>query len=355
MEPAQPRQEGLVMHIRVYEDNSAFEALRDEWNALLHRSITDEVFLTWEWQSTWWDVYQAGDLMVVAVRHDDGRLIGIAPWFVHTIGGERVLRTIGCVDVTDYVDVIADQYAVTSVQIALADFLAASRNRFDRVNLCNIPESSPTTQFMPDLLRQRGFDSDLVFQEVCPVIHLPSDWEEYLSMLDKKQRHEVRRKVRKAEAEANLEYSVLDSSSLPIELDDALVAEFLELMRASQPAKADFLATAANRTFLARILQTTARAGWLRLSFLRCDGQLAAAYADFIYNAHVQVYNSGLNPSVAPHLSLGNVLLAYNIQSAIERGIQVFNFLRGNETYKYRLGATDTRIYKLVARSLPPE
>lgn len=340
------------MQITVYEDASAFELLRNEWNALLQRSATNEIFLTWEWQSTWWDTFQAGELLIVAVRTPDGRLAGIAPWFVHHIGGERVLRTVGCVDVTDYVDIIVDQYAVSAVQIALAGFLSLHRQRFDRVNLCNIPEPSPTTQFMPDLLRVRGFDADLVLQEVCPVIHLPSDWESYLSMLDKKQRHEIRRKIRRAESEAKLEYVVLDSSASPIMLGEAVIDEFLSLMRDSQPAKAEFLDVEANRVFLSRILQTTASAGWLRLSFLRCDGETAAAYADFIYGGHVQVYNSGLRPTLASHLSLGNVLLAYNIQNAIERGLQVFNFLRGNETYKYRMGAIDTRIYKLVARSL---
>ncbi|MFN8377146.1 MAG: GNAT family N-acetyltransferase [Anaerolineae bacterium] len=340
------------MQITVYEDSSAFQLLRDEWNTLLRRSVTNEIFLTWEWQSTWWDTFQAGELLIVAVRTPDGRLTGIAPWFVHHIGGERVLRTIGCVDVTDYVDIIVDQYAVSSVQIALADFLAEHHHRYDRVNLCNIPEPSPTTQFMPDLLRMRNFDADLVLQEVCPVIHLPSDWEEYLSMLDKKQRHEIRRKIRRAESEAKLDYTVLDSSSFPIELDDGIIAEFLDLMRSSQPAKAEFLEVEANRVFLTRILQVTANAGWLRLSFLRCNDELSSAYADFIYGEHVQVYNSGLNPNLASHLSLGNVLLAYNIENAIERGIQVFNFLRGNETYKYRMGAVDTRIYKLMARSL---
>lgn len=343
------------MQITVYEDTSAFAALQSVWNDLLRRSTTDVIFLTWEWQSTWWNTYEAGELLIVAVENDEGRVVGIAPWFVHRLEGERVLRTIGCVDVTDYVDIIVDRFAVTSVQIALADFLSRNRERFDRVNLCNIPETSPTAQFMPDLLRQRRFDSDLQLQEVCPVIHLPSDWEEYLSMLDKKQRHELRRKLRRAESEAKLDYTVYDSTRGPVELTDTTLMEFMDLMAASQPAKAEFLAVPANREFLVRILRETARNGWLRLSFLSADGQLAAAYADFIYDNHVQVYNSGLDLSFASHLSLGIVLLAYNIQDAIQRGIQVFNFLRGNETYKYRMGATDTRIYKLVARTIPPE
>lgn len=311
--------------------------------------MTDVIFLTWEWQSTWWDVYRAGELFVVEVRTDDGRLTGIAPWFVQHAGGERVLRTIGCVDVTDYVDIIVDKQAVSSVQRALADCLAEFHAQFDRVNLCNIPETSPTYQFLPDLLRQRGFDSDLVLQEVCPVIHLPTNWEDYLSMLDKKQRHELRRKIRRAESEARIEYEVFGSAGESEGLSEDVLDDFLALMAASQPAKAEFLALEANRHFMKTILQTAARQGWLRLSFLRCNGVLAAAYADFLFGGQVQVYNSGLAPDVAPHLSLGIVLLSFNIQRAIEHGVQVFNFLRGNETYKYRMGATDTRIYKLIA------
>ena len=337
------------MHLTVFQDDSAFNELKGEWNALLRLSATHEIFLTWEWQSTWWSIFRAGELLVVAVRAEDGRLVGIAPWFVHHVGGERVLRTVGCVDVTDYVDLIVDQSVVKEVQEVLADFLQLNRSRYDRVNLCNIPESSPTAQTMPDQLRQRGFDADMILQEVCPVIHLPSTWEEYLSMLDKKQRHEIRRKMRRAESEGNLQLTVVDTTMQPAPLDPVLIDEFLEMMRTSQPAKAEFLEDPANREFLRVILDVTASAGWLRLTFLRSDGTLAAAYADFIYGAHVLVYNSGLNPNHAPHLSLGNVLLAYNIENAIESGIHVFNFLRGNETYKYRLGATDTRIYKLIA------
>jgi CelD/BcsL family acetyltransferase involved in cellulose biosynthesis len=334
--------------VTIHQDPAVFDLLQPEWNALLHRSVTDVIFLTWEWQSTWWREYDAGELFVVEVRTDEGHLAGIAPWFIQHANDERVLRTIGCVDVTDYVDILVDKQAVVSVQQALADCLVDARSRFDRVNLCNIPEASPTYQFMPDLLRQRGFDSDLVLQEVCPVIHLPTDWEDYLSMLDKKQRHELRRKIRRAESEAKIEYEVYGSE--PEKLSDEVLADFLALMAASQPAKATFLDVDANRRFMTAILQTAAREGWLRLSFLRCNGELAAAYADFLYDGQVQVYNSGLDPNIAPHLSLGIVLLCFNIQRAIAHGVQVFNFLRGNETYKYRMGAVDTRIYKLVAR-----
>jgi CelD/BcsL family acetyltransferase involved in cellulose biosynthesis len=47
-------------------------------------------------------------------------------------------------------------------------------------------------------------------------------------------------------------------------------------------------------------------------------------------------------------LSLGVVLTAKAIEHAIENGRSTFDFLRGNETYKYRFGAKDTEIYRLA-------
>lgn len=334
------------MRTELYTTAEAFETLKPAWNALLARSTSDVIFLTWEWQSTWWLTYEAGQLWIAAVYDMDDRLVGIGPWFIHNRDGERVVRTIGCVDVTDYVDIIVDRDCVEPVQLALAELMLEHRKAFDRINLCNIPEASPTYTRFPDLLRQLDFDADMVLQEVCPIIHLPDDWEDYLAMLDKKQRHELRRKIRKAESEADIKWTVLEA-----EADfEPSVDAFLVLMAASQPAKAEFLAESRNLAFFRRILRLTFDKGWLRLSFLYVNGTPVAAYCDFDYNQHILVYNSGLNLNEYAHLSTGIVLLCYNIRHAIETKRNVFDFLRGNETYKYRMGAVDTRVYKLVGR-----
>lgn len=184
------------MQVTIYRDLSVFEQLIDEWNALLHQSPTNTIFLTQQWQVTWWRAYNAGDLFVHVVRADDGRLLGVGPWFIEHSPDERVVRTIGCVDVTDYVDVLTTTDAIDEVYSALAQSLWDTREEFDRVNLCNIPEASPTLLGLSNALRQIGFESAAEFQEVCPVITLPDSWEAYLESLDKKQRHELRRKLR---------------------------------------------------------------------------------------------------------------------------------------------------------------
>jgi CelD/BcsL family acetyltransferase involved in cellulose biosynthesis len=73
---------------------------------------------------------------------------------------------------------------------------------------------------------------------------------------------------------------------------------------------------------------------------------------NFDYGGHILVYNSGLLPEEYGHLSLGIVLLCYNIRHAIENKRKVFDFLRGNEVYKYRMGAKDNPVFMLRAARL---
>ena len=66
----------------------------------------------------------------------------------------------------------------------------------------------------------------------------------------------------------------------------------------------------------------------------------------FLYHDHLLIYNSGYDPQAYADLSPGIVLTSYTIQDAIGRGVQVFDFLQGDEAYKYRFGATDTVVYR---------
>jgi CelD/BcsL family acetyltransferase involved in cellulose biosynthesis len=327
----------------IYNRAEVFEQLEPEWNELLHRSPADMIFSTWEWQSIWWRVYQPGKLWLVTCRDDDGRLMGIAPWFLNDSG---TLYAIGCVDVTDYLDVIVDTENMNLVLDCLSACLAQHQDEFRTIELCNLPETSPTRRVFAELLKQRGFSVTVEQSEVCPVIDLPGSWDEYLSSLDKKQRHELRRKMRRANgATDRLDWYVVDSDN---DLQEE-IERFLKLMAASDPEKAVFLQDEQNVQFFKELVPVTQDRGWLHLNFLTVNDEAAAAYFNFTYNKHVLIYNSGLARDRYDHLSPGIVLLAYNIRNAIENGYAVFDFLRGDEPYKYQMGGKDTAVFTLTA------
>ncbi len=333
------------MKLELITAPEALEGLENEWNSLLPHNTTNVIFLTWQWQTTWWTVYQPGDLWVILGREGD-RLVGIAPWFLET--GTRAIREIGCVDVTDYLDVIAEPEHREAFLTAVVDFMVEHASDYSRIDLCNTPSGSSILEVLPRLLTERGFSVEIKHEDVCPIINLPDDFEAYLNQLDKKQRHEIRRKLRRIEGEGNrvMWYIVGQGHDLSAEIDN-----FLSLMRASHPDKAKFLENAKNERFFRAIMPQLADCGWLQLSFLTVDGTPAATYFNFDYNNHILVYNSGLLPDEEfAYLSPGIVLLTYNIQHAITHGKQEFDFLQGNEEYKYRMGAhVDREVLMLEA------
>src|SRR5512137_2088040 len=166
------------MHTTLYQSPQAFTALADEWNALLHRSSTDVPFLTLEWQSTWWQHFGYSDLLLLyASRDEAGALCGIAPLFRNCETGRRELNTVGCADVSDYLDMIVAPGCEQTVFGALLDALAAQATEgdteWDSLDLCNIPEASPTREALSAAARARGWHAESSLQEVCPIIHLP--------------------------------------------------------------------------------------------------------------------------------------------------------------------------------------
>lgn len=313
-----------------------------EWNDLLARSWTDVPFLRLEWQQTWWQHLGEGDLLLVAVHADDGQLVGLAPLFRLDEITHFSLNTVGCVDVSDYLDVLVARGCEMPVYETLLDALAGPDvPHWDTWGLCNIPQASPSLTMLPQLARTRGYVVSQSVQEVCPIVRLPSTWDEYLDSLDKKDRHELRRKMRRAQESGAAYYITRGEDSL-----DADVDTFIELLVKSRPDKAEFM-DSSMRAFFHAAAHAAQRAGWLLLAFAEVEGVQAAAYMNFDYHNQVMLYNSGFDMEKFGHLSLGNALAGWTIQHAIEQGRSAFDFLRGNEGYKYRLGGVDTHIYRL--------
>lgn len=282
------------MNTTLYQSPEAFSALASEWNALLKRSAADTPFLTLEWQKIWWQhLGNDNPLLVYAFRDEAEALCGIAPLFRGVNKGQRQLNTIGCADVSDYLDMIVAPGLEKPVFAALLDALSAPGiPEWDAIDLCNIPQVSLTPDILGGLALARGWRVTTSAQDVCPVIPLPVTWDEYLARLDKKERHELRRKMRRAEQSSE---SVQCRVTVGEETLDADLDAFIALLIKSRPDKAAFMSDTM-RCFFHEVGHAAQRAGWLQLAFLEVNGVRAAAYMNFDYRNQIMVYNSGLDP-----------------------------------------------------------
>jgi CelD/BcsL family acetyltransferase involved in cellulose biosynthesis len=332
------------MRIEVHFEKGGFAALKPEWNDLVHRSCCDSLFLTWEWQSTWWEHLGQGQLLLLAFRDsDDGRLVGLAPLFASRREDKPGLNVVGCRDVSDYLDLIVEVGQEEAVYRALLDYLEGDGPEWDCFDLCNIPEASSTYTRLRELAEERGYQTLVEVEDVCPIIELPATWDDYLMSLDKKQRHEIRRKLRKAEGGSDAEFYVVG----PEHDLDAEMSAFIELHQQSTPEKDAFMDPEMQGFFyaVARALQDR---GWLQLCFVEIRGTKSASLLNFDYGDDILVYNSGYDPTRFRHLSPGIVVSARAIELAISLGREKFDFLRGDEVYKYRFGAQDTLVRRLL-------
>ena len=339
------------MHLTTVRTLPELTSLKKEWNDLLAVSASHVPFLRHEYISAWWQglgggEWSHGELYVIIARGEQGELVGIAPLFItDNREGEPALVLLGSIEISDYLDVIACQEDLPVFMEALLTYLASKQLPASQLlDLYNILESSPTLPALQSAAEKLGWSYTQQPLQHCPYISLPGDWEKYIRGIDKKQRHEIRRKTRRAE-EYFLPvrwYFAQDGSKLEQDVDD-----FLQLM-SNDRDKAKFL-TPEMRAQMHAIIQAAYQAGWLQLAFIEVNGEKAAGYLNFDYMDHIWVYNSGIDFRFS-ELSPGWVLLGYLLAWAIDNKRQCFDFMRGDEQYKYRFGAIDRQVVHAQAR-----
>lgn len=298
------------------------------WDRLLTAAAINVPFLTWQWQTIWWQHFgRPGALRLFVVEEGAGEPVGVLP--LMTVE-EGVLQFIGGVDISDYLDVIACRGREEEVWKALLS--ALGDDRWARLDLHCLPAGSPTLSLLPSLARAQGLQVRVEREERCPLLDLPADWEAYLAGLDGKARHELRRKLRRCErtypgARARL----VTEAELRTALDT-----FFVLHRKSLGGKARFM-DERMEAFFRTAASEFAKQGWLQLWTLEADRPLAALLC-FDYAGVLSLYNSGFEPD-ARAVSPGIVLIAHALREAIGRGRRRFDFLRGEEAYKHDFGA----------------
>ncbi len=307
------------------------------------------VFVTPVWLQSWWEVFGSDFNLFVHSIYDDDRLIGIAPLMIVDGGKEACL--IGNPDVSDYLDFITTgkiedeqlffQHLIEHLKEAGVESLVLNSQRPDSAIFRGIfnPDADDTEYNTG--VEIKGVNANIIPENQSFELKLASDWDSYLAGLKKKQRHEVRRKLRRLEDEGG-SYS-FRAIKQPQEIED-YYPEFVELFK-QNPEKADFLNEQMARYFKTLVLNT-AKAGLARFGLLELEGKIVAAVLYFDYKNCIYLYNSGYN-SDYHNLSVGLLSKVLAIKDNIEQGKKTFDFLKGEEVYKRRLGGTALPIYRV--------
>ena len=175
-------------------------------------------------------------------------------------------------------------------------------------------------------------------QEVAPFIQLPTTWEAYLETLDRVERKELKRKLKRLET-ASYSFEVFPSS------DTNLFSEFIRLHRLSDSNKEKFM-TPQMENFFHDLTQVSKSDWQMSIATLKIEDKYSAAILFFENETTTMLYNSGYDPAYK-YYSNGLMLHALLIKRNMEKGLKVHDFLRGKERYKYDLGGKDLNLYKI--------
>ena len=357
---------------------------RAVWDALAAANPWATPFSSWAFQRAWWDAYGANAheetlVVVPADGPDDAPPVAIVPLMHrheveprdlelrtalrHRAGAELIpvpgdAKAIffGASYHADYATILAAPERMREVADAVAAYLADGGDpdhpqRWDAVDLRRLRTGDPALEALADAFGRRemahGWVLSVEPEEVCPVAALPTGagLDDYLGTLGKKERHEIRRKVRRAEAVGEV---LLAASADPL----ADLPEFIDLHQRRWGADGLFPDTeggAQSRRFFERLFEVSGEDGPVRLAFLTVGGRRVAACVSFDTGDACMYYNAGVDPD-ARELSPGVVMVERLVQRALDRGVGRLDFLRGDEPYKYEWGAVDQPIQRLLVR-----
>jgi CelD/BcsL family acetyltransferase involved in cellulose biosynthesis len=378
----EPRSRPVSDPVPAYAEGRAFDSIpQATWDRLAAQNPWSTPFSAWAFHRAWWDAYgdNAHDQTLVVCRGDgstDTEPIAIVPMMhrheveptdakTHTTmrhGSDLRLTPVaptakaimfGASYHADYATILTEPVELPAVARAVADYVASpASGDWDVVDLRRLRCADPTGYELAaafgTLEAANGWTLNVDREDVCPVVTIPdgvTDMDAFLATLGKKERHEIRRKVRRAEGVGEVR---LVESTDPL----ADVEVFIELHQRRWGAQGLFPPTpggAQSRVMFRRLFELFGADGPLGLTQLWVGERRIAAGVHFETDDELLFYNAGIDPD-ARDLSPGVLMIHAYVRRALERGLRRMDFMRGDESYKYEWGAVDEPIQRVLLR-----
>lgn len=336
------------------ENTAGFEKLREEWTSLLEASASSSMFLTWEWLSTWWRHLSEGRGLFLLAARRDGELVAMAPLALRPgrlthLRPFRSLEFLGTGSVgSDYLDLVIRRGREDEALDALAESLAGGKIP---LKLAQLKTCSCAAVDLAAELGQRGWIISEAKTDICPFIHLAGhSWESYLATLGPAHRYNFQRRLKNLGKQFDVRFERVVSEAQRREALALLVR--LHNMRWQGRGGSTAFHTAGLLSFHNELSRLALDRGWLRLFVLRLNGEPAASLYGFRYGRTFYFYQSGFDPRYSKY-SVGLVTMGLAIRSAIEEGVDEYDLLHGDESYKFDW-SRETRALMRVSM-YPPE
>ena len=332
-------------------DARRLPGLAEAWDQLIDDATPGAVFRSGAWLVPWWSHFGAGKELCIYTARRNGRLVGVLPAYrLRTAFGYRQLRLMGDGLVgSDYLGVVAGRPDLQAVTEALSRALLT-----EEADLAfeGLTDDEPLITSVKAAARARRLPCAVQPLASCPVVRVPGDFQMWLRGRPHGAGAQLRRRLRWLERQSDFRIVMLQ--------DERDIAESLPILWrlhaaawARRGGSSVELGGAASTRFQWDSALALARRGWARLFLLYVAGAPRAALYGFEQAGWFAYYQSGYDPSWSRR-SLGRVILGAALQHAFERGLSEFDFLRGDENYKWLFASKRRYVVRLrAALSVP--
>ena len=329
-------------------DLAALGSVEEDWRRLA--VARGNAFVTPEWFRCWWRHYGGEATPFVTVDRGEGNGVrGLMPLLLPASGRPRVCRLAGA-NLGDHFHPVALPEDEVGVATAAGEALADAEAPWSVIGLDHVELERPWLTALTDATGVRT-SSFVRAPAPLPRIDLTqhADWDAYLGSRSSNLRQQVRRFERRLakDHEVNLRRTETPEQ-LSADLD--VLFDLHDRRFEGQTSLSSETARAFHAEFAAAALER----GWLRLWLLEVDGEPIAAWYGWRLGGRYAYYNSGFDPERSD-LRPGLILIAGIIRAALEEGADEFDFLLGDESYKFRFAEDSRTVHNVtVARSWHP-
>lgn len=311
-------------------DYDEFLNARDTWDEALRRSSDKNIFLTWEWLSTWWKYFGEKKGFLLTVITDEQKILAAAPLMYtayRSLGiGVTKIEFAGSPD-SDYHSFLLTENKPEYVMMII-DHARMSAPRTAVIELDEIAEDSVSADLVRTVSKTEG-----TVRHQCPFITLPVTWDAYYQTLGPNFRSYLRRSERKIQQNYQVQHQICSDYGAVNQIMKTLFE--LHQKRQRSKKRVGVFAEERMRKFHLDVARCFFERGWLMLDSMLLNNELAAIGYNFVYANKVYYYLSGHDPLFSDY-SVESLRHMSLIRSCINNGLTEYDFLRGNEAYKER-------------------
>jgi CelD/BcsL family acetyltransferase involved in cellulose biosynthesis len=324
--------------------------IRDTWNSLAEGMRRPSPFCTWEWIDAWWRHFGGSYEPLILAVYEGERIDSILPlavgrgWNKPGVTFGRTITLCGSVELApDHLDLIGPGSPAMDRMELILDFLFNRHRDWDTLHFSHLCEDA----LLVRMLRSQGRPFTLEKASVAPYISLDGGFDKYVRGFSTKHRYNLKRQRNRLLESMGVSFSACDNDK------EAEVRSTLEELFKLHSARKERvgLRSGFNRPgivdFHFDVAERLRKSGRLRLSSLRNNGKAIAVDYGFVFGRRFSYYQSGIDPDWEKH-SVGSSLLFEIIRESCEEGCVEFDFLRGDEDYKWDWTKSSRALYDVT-------